>query len=161
MRWLFASGGQNIGVSALAPVLPVNIQDWFPLGLTGLISLLSKGSQESYPAPQFKRIDSLALSLLYVPTLISVCDYRKTIALTLWTFVGKVMSLLFNMLSRFVKLLLRHSSFPWEGLLRFIIYPETLLSLSRCLKINLYIIFKNLLLCTRVVSPWTQEMCLL
>ena len=102
MRWLFASGGQNIGVSALAPVLPVNIQDWFPLGLTGLISLLSKGSQESYPAPQFKRIDSLALSLLYVPTLISVCDYRKTIALTLWTFVGKVMSLLFNMLSRFL-----------------------------------------------------------
>ena len=39
---LFASGGQSIGVSALASVLPMNIQDWFPLGLTGLISLLSK-----------------------------------------------------------------------------------------------------------------------
>ena len=39
----FASGGQSIGVSASASVLPINIQDWFPLGLTGLISLLSKG----------------------------------------------------------------------------------------------------------------------
>ena len=39
----FASGGTSIGVSASASVLPVNIQDWFPLGLTGLISLLSKG----------------------------------------------------------------------------------------------------------------------
>ena len=39
----FASGGQRIGVSASASVLPMNIQDWFPLGLTGLISLQSKG----------------------------------------------------------------------------------------------------------------------
>ena len=39
----FASGGQNIGVSALVSVLPMNNQDWFPLELTGLISLLSKG----------------------------------------------------------------------------------------------------------------------
>ena len=43
MSWLFASGGQSIGVSASASVLPVNIQAWFPLGLTGLISLLSQG----------------------------------------------------------------------------------------------------------------------
>ena len=45
LSWLFASGGQGIGASAsaLASVLPMNIQDWFPLGLTGLISLLSKG----------------------------------------------------------------------------------------------------------------------
>ena len=43
MSQLFASGGQNIGASASASVLPMNIQDWFPLGLTGLISLLSKG----------------------------------------------------------------------------------------------------------------------
>ena len=42
MSQLFASGGQSIGVSASAPVLPMNIQDWFPLGWTGLISLLSK-----------------------------------------------------------------------------------------------------------------------
>ena len=43
MNWLFKSGGQNLGVSASASVLPMNIQDWFPLGLTGLISLQSKG----------------------------------------------------------------------------------------------------------------------
>ena len=43
MSWLFASGGQNIGASTLASVLPMNIQGWFPLGLTDLISLLSKG----------------------------------------------------------------------------------------------------------------------
>ena len=42
MSWLFASGGQSIGASALASVLPMNIQDWFPLGWTGFISLLSK-----------------------------------------------------------------------------------------------------------------------
>ena len=41
--WLFTSGGQNIGTSASASVLLMNIQGWFPLGLTGLISLLSKG----------------------------------------------------------------------------------------------------------------------
>ena len=43
MSWLFASDGQSIGVSASASVLPMNIQDWFPLGFTGLISLQSKG----------------------------------------------------------------------------------------------------------------------
>ena len=43
MSWLFASGGQSIGVSASASVLPMNIQGWFPLGLTNLISLQSKG----------------------------------------------------------------------------------------------------------------------
>ena len=43
MSWLLASGSQTIGTSASASVLPMNIQGWFPLGLTGLISLLSKG----------------------------------------------------------------------------------------------------------------------
>ena len=43
VSWLFVSGGQNIGASASASVLPMNIQGWFPLGLTGLISLLFKG----------------------------------------------------------------------------------------------------------------------
>ena len=43
MSRIFASGGQNIRASTSASVLPMNIQDWFPLGLTGLISLQSKG----------------------------------------------------------------------------------------------------------------------
>ena len=60
-------------------------------------------SQESSPELQFESINSSALSLLYGPTLISIHDAGKTIALTRWTLVGKVMSLLFNMLSRLVK----------------------------------------------------------
>jgi len=71
----FASGGQSIGVSASASVLPMNIQDWFLLGLTGLISCSPRDSQESSPTPQFKSINSLALSFLYSPTLISIHDY--------------------------------------------------------------------------------------
>ena len=58
--------------------------------------------QGSSPTPQFKSINSSALSFLYSPALTSIHDYWKTIALTRWTFVGKVMSLLFNMLSRLV-----------------------------------------------------------
>ena len=74
---LFASAGQSIGASALASVLPMNIQDWSPLGLTGLISLQSKGLSRVSPAPQFKSIDTLALSLLYGLALTSVHDYWK------------------------------------------------------------------------------------
>ena len=62
----------------------------------------SKGLQESSPTPQFKSVNSSVLSFLYSPTLPSIHDHWKTIALTRWTFVGKVMSLLFNMLSRLV-----------------------------------------------------------
>ena len=68
VSWLFTSGGQSVGASA--SVLPVNIQGWFSLGLTGMISL-----QESFPAPQFENINPLVLSLLYGPTLISAHDY--------------------------------------------------------------------------------------
>ena len=75
MSWLFASGDPSIGTSTSASVFPMNSQGWFPLGLTGLISLRSKGSQESCPTPQFKSISSLLLSFLYSLTLTSVYDY--------------------------------------------------------------------------------------
>ena len=61
-----------------------------------------RDSQESFPTPQFKSINSLALSFPYSPTLISIHDYWKNHSFTIQTFVGKIMSLLFNMLSRFV-----------------------------------------------------------
>ena len=70
---LSASGGQNIGASA--SVLPMNFQGWFPLGLTGSISLLSKGLESS--PPQFESISSLMRSLFYGPTLISIHAYWK------------------------------------------------------------------------------------
>ena len=66
-------------------------------------------SQESSPAPQFKSINSSVLSLLYGPSLTLVHDYWKTIALTIWIVVGKVISLLFNTLSKFVIALLPRS----------------------------------------------------
>ena len=98
---LFASGGQSIGVSASASILPMNIQGWFPLGLTALISLLSKGVESLLQHHSSKVLIlwhsaffMTELSHLYMTT-------RKAIALIIWTFVGKVMSLLFNTLSRF------------------------------------------------------------
>ena len=59
----FTSGSQNIGVLASTSVLSMNIQDWFPLGWAGWISLQSKGLSESSPTPQFESINSSALSL--------------------------------------------------------------------------------------------------
>ena len=68
-----------------------------------------RDSQESSPTPQFKSINSSVLSLLHSLTLTSYMTTGKTIALTSWTFVGKVMSLLFNMLSRLVVTFLSRS----------------------------------------------------
>ena len=64
----FTSGGQSIGASASASVLPMNIQGWFPLRLTGLI-LQSKGLSRVFSKPQFKSTNSSAFSFLYSPTL--------------------------------------------------------------------------------------------
>ena len=75
MCYHFTSGGQCIGALASAPVLPMNIQDWFPLGLTGLISCCPRDSQEYSPTPQFKSINPLMPSLHHDPTLTSIHDY--------------------------------------------------------------------------------------
>ena len=102
MSWPFPSCGQSIGASASVSVLPMKIQHWFTLGLTGLISLKSKGLSKVFFSiivwkHQFFGIQPSLWcnSHPYMTT-------GKTIALTLYTFVSKVMSLLFNTLSRFV-----------------------------------------------------------
>ena len=77
MSQLSAWGGQSIGVSASTSVLPMNTQDWSPLGWTGWISLQSKGISRVFPTPQFKSINSLALSFLHSPTLTSIHDPWK------------------------------------------------------------------------------------
>ena len=77
MSQLLTSGDQSFGVSASTSVLPMNTQDWFPLGLTGWISLQSKDSQESSPTPQLKSINSSTPSFLCSPTLTSKHDYWK------------------------------------------------------------------------------------
>ena len=94
----------SIGVSASTSVLPVNTQDWFPLGWTSWISLQSKGLSRVFLLQNYSSEASIfrcstffivQLSYPYMTT-------GKTIALTRWTSVGKVVSLLFNMLSRLV-----------------------------------------------------------
>ena len=103
MSQYFTSGGQRIGVSASASVLPVNIQDWFIFRWTGWISLPFKGIFKSLLQHHSSKSSILWLSAFYIVQLSHpYMTTGKTIALTIWTFVSKVMSLHFNMLSRLV-----------------------------------------------------------
>ena len=77
MNRFLASSGQSIGASASTSVLPMNIQGWFPLGLTILISLLSKGLLRVFSSTTVKSISSSMLSLLYGPAFTSLHDYWK------------------------------------------------------------------------------------
>ena len=86
---LLASGGQSIGVSASASVLPMNIQDWSPIQWTGWSPCSPMDSQESSPTPQFKSINASVLSFLIVQLSRPYMTTGKTIALTKWTFVSK------------------------------------------------------------------------
>ena len=99
----FTSGGQSTGASASASVLPMNIQGWFPLGSDWLVLLAVQGTLKSLLQHHSSKASVLRclaffivqLSHLYMTT-------GKTIVLTILAFAGKVMSLLFNMLSRFI-----------------------------------------------------------
>ena len=97
----FTSGGQNIGASVSASVFPMTIQDWFPLGLTGLISLQSKGLSKSLLQHHSSKASILRHSAFFMVQLSHpYMTTGKTIALTRQTFVGKLISLLFNMLNK-------------------------------------------------------------
>ena len=104
MTRFFTSGNQSIAASALASVLPMNIKDWFPLGLAGWISLQwIQGTLKSLLQHHGSKASILQHTTFFIvqlshPYMITV----KTIALTRQTFFGKVMSLLYNMLSRLV-----------------------------------------------------------
>ena len=103
MSQLFTSGGQSIGVSASTSVLPMNIQDWSPLQWTGWISLQVQGTLKSLLQHHILKASILWHSTLFIVQLLHPhMTTGKTIALTQWIFVGKVMSLLFNMLSSLV-----------------------------------------------------------
>ena len=84
---LFSSGGQSIGVSASASVLPITIQGWFPFGLVWS-PYCPRDSQVSSLAPQPESINSLEHSLFYGPALTSVHDYWKNHSLWLYGLVG-------------------------------------------------------------------------
>ena len=103
MSQLFGSGGKNIRVSASTSVFPMNTQDWSPLGWTVWISLQSKGLSRVYSNTTVQKHQFFCASAFFIvqhshPHMTT----GKTIALTRRTFVDKVMSLLFNMLSRLV-----------------------------------------------------------
>ena len=98
----FTSGGQSIRVSASASVLPMNIQDWFLLGWTGWISLQSKGHKSLLQHHKLKASILWHSAFFIVQLSHPYMTTGNTIALTRWTFVGKVMSLLFNMLITFL-----------------------------------------------------------
>ena len=73
----FTSGGQNIGASASASVLAMNIKDWSPLGWTGLISLQSKGLSRVFSNTTAQKHQFFSISFIYGPTLTSIHDYWK------------------------------------------------------------------------------------
>ena len=100
MSWLIAS---VIGASASASVLPVNIQGWFPLGSTGLISLLVQRTFKNLHHCHSLKASFLQHSAFFMVQLsLPYITAGKTIVLTIWSFVGKMMSLLLNTLSRFI-----------------------------------------------------------
>ena len=96
----FASGDQSTGASTSAPVLPMNIQDWFILGLTGFISLQSKGLKSFHQCYNSKTSILWCSDFFVVQLWHPYMTTGKTIDLIIWTFAGKVTSLLFHMLSR-------------------------------------------------------------
>ena len=103
MSQLFTWGGQSTGVSALASFLPKNTQDWSPLEWTGWMPLQSKGLSKSLLQHHSSKASILLRSAFFTVQLsYPYMTTGKTIALTRWTFVGKVTSLLLNMLSRLV-----------------------------------------------------------
>ena len=110
MSQLFTWGGQSTGVSALASFLPNNTQDWSPLEWTGWMPLQSKGLSKSLLQHHSSKASILLRSAFFTVQLsYPYMTTGKTIALTRWTFVGKVTSLLLNMLSRLVTTLLPRS----------------------------------------------------
>ena len=114
VSWLFASGGQSTGASVSASVLSMNFQGLFPLGLSGLISLLSKGLKRVFFQHCSLKASILQCSAFFIAQLTHLYMVTgKTMTLTIQPFVSKVISLLLNMLSRFVITFLPRSKRLW------------------------------------------------
>ena len=102
ISWLHISGGQSIRPSASLPILPMSIQGWVLLGLTGLI-LQSKGLSRVFSSTTIQRHQYFGTQPFFIVQLsTSIHDYWKIITLNIRTFIGKMMSLLLNRLSKFV-----------------------------------------------------------
>ena len=147
MSRLFTSGDQNIG--ALASVLPMNIQGWFPLGLTGLISLQSKGLTRVFFSTIIWKALILWHSAFFMIQLShSYTTTGKTTALTIHIFVFKVMSVLFNMLSRVVIAFLprsKHLLISWLQSLSTVIWSPPKIKICHCFHFSPFYL------------PWSDE----
>ena len=134
MSRLFASGGQYIEASVSASALSMNIQGWSPLELTSLIFLLSKRLSRIFSSTTIQKHQFFGNQPSLWSNSHPYMTTGKTIALTRWTFAGKVMSLLFNMLSRFVIAFLPRSKgllISWlQSLSTVILEPREIKSVS-------------------------------
>ena len=137
MSQFFTSGGQRIEASA-SDVFPINIQDWFPYDWLIWSPCNPRDFQESSPTPKFKSVNSSALSFLYSPILTSIHDYWKKYSHDKTDLVGRVMSLLFNMLSRFVIAFLPRSK---HLLISWLQSPSTVVSEPKKIKTVIVSIF--------------------
>ena len=114
MNHIYAPGGQSIGSSTSASVLPMNTQDWSPLGWTSWISLLSKGLSKVFSNTTAQKHQFFGTQLSLSSNWHPYMTTGKTIALTIWTFISKVMSWL-PVLSKW--------KFAWSVVLLKDIYP--------------------------------------
>ena len=135
MSQLFASGGQSTEPSASALVLPMNIQGWLTLGLTGLISLLSNRLSSLLQHHSSKESIFWCSAFFMVQLSQPYMTNGKTIAFTRWNFVSKVMSLLLNTLSRFVIVFLpksKHLFISWLQSLSTVILEPKKIKICHC-----------------------------
>ena len=148
MSQFFTSDDQSTGVSASASVLPMNIQDWFPLGWTGWISLQSKGFSRVFSNTTVQKHQFFSAQLSLQSNFhIHTWPLGKTITLPRRTFVDKVMSLLFNTLSRFVIAFLprsKHLLISWMQSLFAVILEPKKDKVCQCF------------LCFPIYLPWTD-----
>ena len=135
MSWLITSGSQSTRASTSASVLPVNIQGWFPLELSSWISLQSKGLSRAFSSTTIQKHQffSTQPSLWFISH-IHTCLLKKPLALTIQPFVHKVMSLIFNTLSRSVIAFLPRSKrliFLWlQSLSALLLEPKKMKSVT-------------------------------
>ena len=123
---VFESGGQSIGAPVSASAISINIQGWFPFRFTSLISLLSRGLSNVFSSTIWKHQFFGAEPSLWPNSHICIwlLVWLPYIAVNIWTLVGKVMSLLFNTLSRFVIAFLRRSKHLW---ISWLLSPSTVI----------------------------------
>ena len=128
---------KTIGASASVSVFPMNIQDWFPLGLTVTISLLSKGFLRVFSNTTVPKHQFFHAQLSYSPTLHPYMTTGNTIALTIQTLVNRVMTSIFNMLSRLVMAFLPRNKrllISWlQPIFLVILEPKKIKSVTVCI----------------------------